>query len=235
MPDWISWLVNLGLQGIRQQGNLEIGNKRSMIIIKLFCCSSRMKSSHPLSMGCHALCLTLFQMCWMVYIMGMILRHPSRWPNCLKWCRIVLIVWELLSGWSKTRITHVLIYWWTLLNIVFNFQQRKYQRMHVVSKMWRSPFGMRLEEIKQNLIRKWKDNFEDSIMQNFNSFGYLRWFLVNCLHQAWSTMMLGDSLSPIEFVRDNLVHKYSIPVIYYIVIWTLQRLSKALTMKKQRG
>ncbi len=100
-------------------------------------------------------------------------------------------------------------------------------------------FKTRTEHAKKDRIKQWTKEYENITLHsedkvNFDEakFTYFGMYVANCLFFVWINSAAVEDLPPVEMVSsdENLVAKYSLPVIYYVAGWTLQRVSLAKTV-----
>eukprot|EP00984_Skeletonema_dohrnii_P003909 scaffold1342_cov115-Skeletonema_dohrnii-CCMP3373.AAC.3 len=97
-------------------------------------------------------------------------------------------------------------------------------------------FSAQKESAKSLRIKQWRTVYNDMpgggkklSEAKFARFGM---FVAECLYFVWIHSTIDNDLPPVEIPAENLVAKYSLPVIYYVAGWTLQRTSLALTVAK---
>lgn len=98
-------------------------------------------------------------------------------------------------------------------------------------------FASRRQTDKINRITTWRKAYEDmpSLGDGNAKFGeekfaYFGMYVAECLFFVWIHSAAVADLPPVEIPRVNLVARYSLPVIYYVAGWTLQRVSLAKTV-----
>eukprot|EP00984_Skeletonema_dohrnii_P013631 scaffold5653_cov95-Skeletonema_dohrnii-CCMP3373.AAC.6 len=98
-------------------------------------------------------------------------------------------------------------------------------------------FSSRKEAAKKRRIEQWIGVYNDMPGDKKLSpmmFAYFGMFVAECLFFVWVHSTIDNELPPVEIPLQNLVAKYSMPVIYYVAGWTLQRASLALTVPKSK-
>ena len=54
--------------------------------------------------------------------------------------------------------------------------------------------------------------------------------MLNVLFVVWSLLLVDNERPEVEIVTSDLIHKCSLPVVYYVAGWTLQRASLSKTV-----
>eukprot|EP00986_Skeletonema_menzelii_P017931 scaffold22977_cov154-Skeletonema_menzelii.AAC.2 len=102
-------------------------------------------------------------------------------------------------------------------------------------------FGSRKETAKKIRIKQWRKVFKDMPAHGADNakfdeckFAYFGVYVAECLFFVWIHSAAVADRPPVEIPQSNLVAPYSLPVIYYVAGWTLQRVSLAKTVAKSK-
>ena len=95
---------------------------------------------------------------------------------------------------------------------------------------------MEVEQYKADRINDWM-GFHSSI--DYGSvdrltdlpFGHLGMYMLNVLFVVSSLLLVDNEQPEVEIVTSDLVHKRSLPVVYYVAGWKLQRASLLKTVE----
>ena len=90
-------------------------------------------------------------------------------------------------------------------------------------------FILQKESIQVTFIHSCTEKFDETGMDR-KTYGLLDQFLYYVLFATWSNLVCGNKKPPVEFPRDSLVGKYTLPAIHYVAGWTLYKSSKAPTI-----
>ena len=95
--------------------------------------------------------------------------------------------------------------------------------------------GVGVERHKEDRIKEWMELHSSidygSLTRLADSFfGRLGMYVFNVLFAVWSLLLVDNERPEVEIVTSDLVHKRSLPVLYYVAGWTLQRASLSKTV-----
>ena len=140
----------------------------------------------------------------------MALRHIHDTPD--HGC--VAILASMIKGWTKIMGEEIPELAKNLGTAELGFLQRKEEQTKIFAPLWMMLHG----EIP----------LESGLDEE--AFGNLGVFVFGCLFARWCSMTVAGDRPDIIIVQESIVAKYSLPVIYYVAGWTLQRASQALTV-----